>query len=345
MPSTKKSSISFQFAQDIVRAWNLPNMTSQKDVFEYLGKNTDSGTMSFYRKQAEEITGIELLPHNNKFNQMTRLERQNLPPLTNHVKVQSEPYTMVVFSDAHFEGYETPSYLILLEVLKDLTKTKELKAVVANGDMLDLSILSTFAKYTLEVEPKLRTVQQEIYDSQEQLSKIQRIIDKAERKHHMVIHQIATYGNHELRLSKYVSRMGIAFEDFQGFTMHNIFPDWQWAMSHFVDDTVMIKHNMRGGIHSTYQNAYRAGVNIITGHTHQLNARTWVNYNSTNLAVATGHLSEPYHSYQIHNVANDWHNGFAVVKIDPKEKTIHPELVYVNNHFRTAYFRGKKYKV
>ena len=85
MPSTNRSSISLAFAHDIVRAWNLPNMKSQKDVFTYLGKTTDSGTMSFYRQQAEEMTGIQLLPHNNKSNYVVRTERANLPPLTNRV--------------------------------------------------------------------------------------------------------------------------------------------------------------------------------------------------------------------------------------------------------------------
>ena len=68
MPSTNRSSISLAFAHDIVRAWNLPNMKSQKDVFTYLGKSTDSSSMSFYRQQAEEMTGVQLLPHDNKCN-------------------------------------------------------------------------------------------------------------------------------------------------------------------------------------------------------------------------------------------------------------------------------------
>ena len=71
MPSKDRSSISKATAHDIVRAWNLPNMTCQKDVFEYLGLSTDSGSMTFYRQQAEEMTGIRLLPHNNKYNKVT----------------------------------------------------------------------------------------------------------------------------------------------------------------------------------------------------------------------------------------------------------------------------------
>ena len=341
MPKKGRSSISMQFAQDIVRAWNLPNMNSQKDVFEYLGKQTDSGTMSFYRSEAEEMTGVELPAHNNKYNVISRLERQNLPPLTNVVKVSDETYTMVVFSDAHFEGYETPSYKILLKVMKDLTKTKELKCVIANGDMLDLAILSTFAKYTLDIEPKMRTVQQEIDDSQQQLNNIQKIINQAKYP----ITQFATFGNHETRLSKFVSRWGNQFEDFKAFDMSFIFPHWTWGMSFVIDDTLIVKHSMRGGIHSTYHNAYRSGMNMVTGHTHQLNARTWADYNGTTLAIATGHLSSPYHNYQHENVANDWHNGFAVITVDPRTRIISPELIYVNNHHRCAYFRGKKYSV
>jgi hypothetical protein len=50
-------------------------MKKQKDVFEYLGLSTDSGTMSFYRQQAEELTGIKLMPHNNNRNVDVRSER------------------------------------------------------------------------------------------------------------------------------------------------------------------------------------------------------------------------------------------------------------------------------
>jgi hypothetical protein len=34
-----------------------------------------------------------------------------------------------------------------------------------------------------------------------------------------------------------------------------------------------------------------------------------------------------------------------VITIDPKEKTVHPELVQVSNLHRSAFFRGKKYTV
>ena len=342
MPSKDRSSISMQFAQDIVRAWHLPNMKCQKDVFTYLGKITDSSTMSFYRQQAEEMTGIELKPHNNKYNEITRIQRQNLPPLTSHISVSSDvPYAMLVFSDAHFEGHETASYKIMLEVLKDLVKSRQLKCVVANGDIMDLSILSTFAKFTLDIRPAERTVQQEILDSQKQLNKIQKIINSSKYP----VKQIATFGNHEMRLSKFESMWGKQFEDFEGFKMQNLFPDWEWAMSHLVDDTVMIKHRMRGGIHTAYQNSMRSGMNIVTGHTHQLNQRTFNTYTTSSMSVQTGHLSEDYHPYLEDNVANDWNIPISVIMIDPVEKTIHPELVQVNNLFRTAYFRGKKYKV
>jgi len=199
MPSTNRSSISLATAHDIVRAWNLPGMKKQKDVFEYLGLSTDSGTMTFYRQQAEELTGVRLAPHSDgNCNEIIRIERANLPPLTNHVKITNTPYCMLVFSDAHFEGHETVSFKIMCEVLKDLLKTRQLKLVVANGDIMDLSILSSFAKFHTEIRPKERTVQKEIYDSQAQINKIQKIIDKAKYP----VKQIATFGNHETRLSK-----------------------------------------------------------------------------------------------------------------------------------------------
>lgn len=339
MPSKDRSSISKATAHDIVRAWNLPNMTCQKDVFQYLGLSTDSGSMTFYRQQAEEITGIRLLPHNNKYNKVTRTERENLPPLTNHVDITDHPYCMLVFSDAHFEGHETPSYKIMLKVLKDLMKDRQLKCVVANGDILDLSILSHFAKFHTEIRPKERTVQQEILDTQAQLSKIQKLINSAKYP----IKQLATFGNHETRLSKACMSWGRAFEDFEGFKIQNLFPDWEWAMSHLVDDTVLIKHRMRGGIHTAYQNSMRAGIHIITGHTHQLNARTFNTYTTSSMSIQTGHLSQSYHPYLEDTIANDWNNGFAVITVDPTEKTVAPELIQVSNRYRTAFFRGKKY--
>tara|TARA_R100000655_G_scaffold40580_2_gene76317 strand:- start:13353 stop:14378 length:1026 start_codon:yes stop_codon:yes gene_type:complete len=341
MPSTNASSISLNTAHQIVRAWHLPQMTCQKDVFEYLGMSTDSGTMTFYRQQAEELTGKTLLPHKNKYNYVTRTERANLPPQTNIISVSKHPYCMVVFSDAHFEGDETISYKILLKVLKDLTFNRELKCLVANGDIMDLSILSTFAKYHTEIRPEERTVQQEILDSQKQLNKIQKIVNGA--KYPIV--QLATFGNHETRISKSAMAWGRAFKDFESFKIQNIFPDWSWSMSHLLDDTVMLKHRMRGGIHTAYQNSMRAGLHVVTGHTHQLNYRTFNTYTSSAMAIQTGHLSEAYHPYLEDNIANDWNNGFVVITVDPKEKTVHPEFVQVSNIHRSAYFRGKRYRV
>ena len=92
----------------------------------------------------------------------------------------------------------TVSFKIMCEVLKDLLKTRQLKCIVANGDIMDMSILSSFAKFHTEIRPKERTVQKEIYDSQAQINRIQKIIDKAKYP----IKQLATFGNHETRLSK-----------------------------------------------------------------------------------------------------------------------------------------------
>ena len=155
----------------------------------------------------------------------------------------------------------------MCEVLKDLVKTRQLKCVVANGDIMDLSILSSFAKFHTEIRPQERTVQKEIYDSQAQINKLQKIIDKSKYP----IKQLATFGNHETRLSKVAMSWGRAFEDLEAFKIQTLFPDWDWAMSHLVDDTVIIKHRMRGGVHTAYQNAMRSGIHIVTGHTHQLN--------------------------------------------------------------------------
>ena len=63
---------------------------------------------------------------------------------------------------------------------------------------MDMSILSSFAKFHTEIRPKDRTVQQEILDSQKQINKIQKVINNAKYP----IKKIATFGNHETRISK-----------------------------------------------------------------------------------------------------------------------------------------------
>ena len=69
-----------------------------------------------------------------------------------------------------------------------------------------------FAKFHTEIRPKERTVQQEILDSQAQINKIQKIINEAKYP----IKQIATFGNHEMRISKVAMSWGRAFEDLDG---------------------------------------------------------------------------------------------------------------------------------
>ena len=123
--------------------------------------------------------------------------------------------------------------------------------------------------------------------------------------------------------------------------LYDFFPGWHTCYAIDVNGTTVIKHRWHNGIHSTYNNALKSGVNFCTGHLHRLQVTAWGDYTGRRYGVDTGTLAEidgPQFMYLEHNPV-PWASGFAVLTFR-NGVLLPPELCEVVNG--EAFFRSCK---
>jgi hypothetical protein len=64
---------------------------------------------------------------------------------------------------------------------------------------------------------------------------------------------IWTLGNHDARFSTRLATVAPEFQGVEGFRLEDHFPDWQHVVSCMLNDSVMVKHRWKGGIHAVAQ--------------------------------------------------------------------------------------------
>src|SRR6185437_12296595 len=112
-----------------------------------------------------------------------------------------------------------------------------------------------------------------------------------------------------------------------GVHLRDHFPDWEACYSLFINNDVVVKHRLKGGIHATHNNTMWAGKTIVTGHLHSLKATPLTDYNGTRFGVDTGCLADvfgPQFEYQ-EDAPRNHRSGFAVLTFHRVE-LLWPEL-------------------
>jgi hypothetical protein len=231
--------------------------------------------------------------------------------------VDMEKGRVVVFSDAHFWPDEvTTAYKALLLIIKEFKP----QVVVANGDMFDGSQASRHARIGWEKTP---TVKEELLACQEMMAGIEKAAVGA------VL--IWTLGYHDSRFETFLSSQMGTYEGVQGFTLKDHFPMWKPCWSFWVNEDTCIKHRWKGGFGGGRANALNAGVNMVTGHTHNLAVQPITDYNGTRYGVQTGCLADP-HGEQFmaytEDSPKDWRSGFALLSFE-RGRLMLPELIQV----------------
>jgi len=241
--------------------------------------------------------------------------------------IEMEKGRVVVFSDAHFwpDDYTT-AYQALLIIIKEFQP----KVVVANGDMFDGSQNSRHPRIGWSKSP---TVKEELEACQTFMEGIQKASVDAEL--------IWTMGNHDARFETFLAAQAPQYEGVSGFTLKDHFPHWLPCWAYWVNEDTCIKHRWKSGFGAGRANALNAGVNMITGHTHNLAVQPLTDYNGTRYGVQTGTLSDPngeqYMGYT-EDGPKDWRSGFALLSFE-EGRLMLPELIQVcgDNRFE---FRG-----
>ena len=246
--------------------------------------------------------------------------------------IEMEKGRIVVFSDAHFwpDDYTT-AYKALLKIIKEFKP----KVVVANGDVFDGSQASRHARIGWEKSP---TVREELEACKEMLEGIEKAAKGAEL--------IWTMGNHDARFETFLSAQTGMYEGVAGFTLKEHFPLWKPCWSFWVNEDTCIKHRWKGSFGAGRANALNSGVNMITGHTHNLAVQPLTDYNGTRYGVQTGCLADPngnqFLGYTEDN-PKDWRSGFALLSWE-RGRLMLPELIQVCGEDEYE-FRGAIHKV
>lgn len=259
--------------------------------------------------------------------------KMTIPEDKVRIKVDMANGTFVVFSDAHyFPGIISTAHRALCKLLPVIKP----KILIANGDILDGTSISSHARIGYEARP---TVQQELEAVQDRLEELEKSCKGAGTKF------VRTIGNHCIRFDTKLSAMVPMYEGVKGFRMDDHLPKWTSCWSLMINEDVMVKHRWHNGVHATYNNILKGGTSFFTGHLHALGMSRWSDYNGTRYGVDTGTLADPWGAqfgYMEDNPRN-WRQGFAVGTIKDG-KLMPPELCEVIDEDH-VWWRGEKIKV
>ena len=241
--------------------------------------------------------------------------------------------TAIVYSDAHFwpglpitVGFR--ALLALISVLRPV-------AVIANGDLSDFPKISRFARTGWQ---KLPGVMDELDEVKARQADIKALCGGAAT--------LRTIGNHCVRFDTFLANHAADFEGIAGTRLADHLPDWPEAWSVRINDDCVIKHRWHGGVHAAWNNVVKGGVTIVTGDTHRLDARPFMDYRGVRWGVETGMLSVPPQELSdagegpfefFEDKPAAWTQGFAVLTWH-RGRLLQPELCRVDGG--TAWFRA-----
>lgn len=221
---------------------------------------------------------------------------------------------IVIFSDAHFwPGERTTAFRGLLRMIRELKP----KAVIANGDIFDGAQISRHPRIGWDKTP---TVIEELRACEANMGEIEDAAGKAKL--------VWPLGNHDARFENRLAHVAPEFENVQGFRLKDHFPAWTPCWATWINDNTIVKHRLKGGIHATRNNVVNAGVNIFTGHLHQLKGTPFSDYNGTRYGVDTGTLTDvPSRQTMDYTEMGplDWRSGFVVATYH-KGRLLQPQI-------------------
>lgn len=215
---------------------------------------------------------------------------------------------VVVFGDAHFRpGHKSVAFQALLKTLKRL---KNVRGVIANGDIPDFSQISKHPRIGWEHRP---TIKQEMEGVRDRLDDIIKAAGPG-------VWKIWNLGNHCARWELNLAARVPEYEGMHGFSLKDWFPEWTPSWSTHInagtDDWTEIKHRWKSGKHAPFNNAKEAAVHYVTGHLHSQKVQPFTNRRGTVYGVDAGCLAD-VDDYAFINYTEDapldWRSGFVVL--------------------------------
>lgn len=215
----------------------------------------------------------------------------------------------IIGSDFHIWD-EQPT--LIFQAFCKVAKIVKADGIIMNGDVIDGARISRHPQLRESHAPK---IDKEI----EAAKKLLGMIPKTK-------YRLWTVGNHDIRIDNYVAQNA---GELSGYiiSLQEHFPDWNMAYAFDINQTE-VRHRFRGGIHSAWNNSLHSGVNILTGHTHQLQITAVRDRNGTRYGVETGMLADPFGPQfeYTEGAPGRWQQGFIVLSFDDDGYMLPPEI-------------------
>lgn len=245
-----------------------------------------------------------------------RNARIDIPAYPERIDAKVHNGIVIIASDMHYwPGEKTTAHRALIKFCRDLKPA----IVILNGDVLDGATVSRHPAMNWEKRPSLA---QELETVRERLDEITLAAPKARR--------IWTLGNHDRRLEARLAQVAPEYAKVRGVHLHDHFPDFEPCWEVYINDAVVVRHRLKGGIHATHNNTLHAGKTVITGHLHSQKVTAWSDYNGVRWGFDTGCVAEAYgpqFSY-MEAATRNWRSGFGVIKFIDGE-LLEPKTVRV----------------
>jgi hypothetical protein len=241
---------------------------------------------------------------------------------------------VLIGSDAHiWPGPVSPAMKAFIKFCKEMSPA----AVIMNGDVMDFATISRHPPIGWEKRP---TVQEEIEAAQAIMHRIELAVPKS-------CELSWPLGNHDARLETRLATVAPEYARVHGVHLRDHFgPRWRPCWATWINNSVVIKHRHKGGIHATHNSTMWSGKTMVTGHLHSLKVTPFSDYNGTRWGVDTGTLADPdgaqFRDYSEDNPKNH-RSGFVVLTFKDG-RLLWPEVVAVHDA-ETIDFRGQLVRI
>lgn len=214
----------------------------------------------------------------------------------------------IIGSDFHVWD-EHPT--LIFQAFVKLAKKLKVDGIILNGDVIDGARVSSHRIPRASQSPKINA---EIDATKKLLS----LLPNAK-------HRLWSMGNHDIRIDNYVATNAGELSDYI-ISLQEHFPAWDISYAFMINQTE-VRHRFRGGIHSGWNNALHAGVNILTGHTHQLQVTAVRDRNGSRYGVETGMMADPFGPQFEYTEGSPSRSqqGFVVISFDEEGALMPPE--------------------
>ena len=310
--------------EDFITAW-LRHRSPDK-VSQEIGINIRN--VFARRNSIEKKHGIRLDTHDIGTRGRPKIE---VPKIGFRAKLDGIKGCVMVASDLHaWPGERSVAFDAFVKLIPRLNP----RVIVLNGDGFDGSRIS---RHPPGGWAKLPDVAEEIDALKERLAEIEHLAPEG-------CPLMWPAGNHDSRFGARLAQMAPEYVRVQGTDIADHFPAWQFCWSIWINEHTVVKHRNANGVHAAYNNVLKGGKNIVTGHTHRLQATQYADYNGLRWGVECGTLSafgpeNDKYAYAEDNAAN-WSEGFAILHFTETGMLMEPEFCRVLSG--SAYFRGER---